>query len=293
MRDPDVRDGLRARKPAQGENEEPFAGKGDTADLLTPWQKVAMARHGARPYTLDYIRRLCTDFVELHGDRRFGDDSAIVSGPAFLHGRAVMIVGQQKGLDTRENVRRNFAMAHPEGYRKAQRMFLQAESLALPVLTLIDTPGAAVGVADEERGQAEAIAGCIRVPARLRVLVISVIIGEGNSGGAMALGVADRLLMMEHAYFSVAAPEAAAAILYCSAVHAPKAAEALGITADDLFARGLIDGIIREPPGGSQCDHGAAAAALGERVVAELDRLLPVPVDLLLARRYAKYRGLC
>jgi acetyl-CoA carboxylase carboxyl transferase subunit alpha len=291
MRDPDACDVL--RMPTQGESAEPPAGRQDTAGMLTPWQEVTMARHGARPYTLDYIRYICTDFIELHGDRRFGDDGAIVGGPAFLYGRAVLIVGQQKGRDTRENVRRNFAMAHPEGYRKAQRLFLQAESLALPVVTLIDTPGAAVGIADEERGQAEAIAGCIRVLARLRVPVVSVIIGEGNSGGALALGVADRLLMLEHAYFSVAAPEAAATILYRSAVHAPEAAEALGITADDLFARGLIDGIIREPAGGSQCDHAAAAAALGERVVTELDRLLTIPVDVLLARRYAKYRWLC
>jgi acetyl-CoA carboxylase carboxyl transferase subunit alpha len=266
------------------------ADKEASSAVPTPWQKVSLARHGGRPHTLDYIQHICTDFVELHGDRRFGDDGAIVGGPALLEGRAVMIVGQQKGRNTRENLRRNFAMAHPEGYRKAQRLFLQAESLALPVVTLIDTPGAAVGVSAEERGQAEAIAGCILVLSRLRVPIVSVIIGEGNSGGALALGVADRLLMLEHAFYSVAAPEAAAAILWRSAAYAAEAAAALGITAEDLLARGLVDGIIGEPPGGAHRDPMAAAVALGARVAAELDRLLTVPVDVLLAHRYAKYR---
>ncbi len=283
--------GLRVEEADQRERDTYLAETRDSADLLTPWQKVALARHCKRPHTLDYIQQICTDFVELHGDRRFGDDGAIVGGPALLDGRAVLIVGQQKGRNTRENVRRNFAMAHPEGYRKAQRLFLQAESLALPVVTLIDTPGAAVGLAAEERGQAEAIAGCILALSRLRVPIVSVIIGEGNSGGALALGVADRLLMLEHAYYSVAAPEAAAAILWRSAAYAPEAAAALGITAEDLLARGLIDGIINEPSGGAHRDPAAAAVALGKRVAGELDTLLTVPVDVLLARRYAKYRG--
>jgi acetyl-CoA carboxylase carboxyl transferase subunit alpha len=257
---------------------------------LTPWQKVQVARHPERPYTLDYIRWACTDFVELHGDRRFGDDAAIVGGPALLDGRAVMVVGHQKGRGTRDNVQRNFGMAHPEGFRKAQRLFLLAESLALPVLTLVDTPGASVSVADEERGQAESIAGSIAVLAGLRVPVVSVVIGEGGSGGALAIAVADCVLMLEHAVYSVASPEAAAAILWRSAIHAPEAAAAMGITAQELLQGGIIDGIIPEPPGGAHRDHGAAALALRERVVAELDALLGLPPDALLARRYEKYR---
>lgn len=267
----------------------------ETAELytgLTPWQKVQVARHPERPFTLDYLRRAFTDFVELHGDRRFGDDAAIVGGPAFLDGRAVMVVGHQKGRGTRENVQRNFGMAHPDGLRKAQRLFLLAESLALPVITLVDTPGASVSVADEERGQAEAIASSISVMAGLRVPIVSVVIGEGNSGGALALGVADRILMLEHSYYSVAAPEAAAAILWRSATHASEAAAAMGITAQGLLAAGIIDGIIPEPPGGAHRDHAAAAAALRERATAELDALLPLPPDELLARRDDKYRHL-
>jgi len=259
---------------------------------LTPWQKVQVARHPERPYTLDYLRWAFTDFIELHGDRRFGDDGAIVGGPALLDGRAVMVVGHQKGRGTRENVQRNFGMAHPEGYRKAQRLFRQAESLLLPVVTLIDTPGAAVSVADEERGEAESIASSIATLVALRVPVVSVVIGEGNSGGALAIGVADTILMMEHSYYSVAAPEAAAAIMWRSAAHAPEAAAAMGITAHELLRGGVVDGIIPEPPGGAHRDHGKAAAALRERVVAALDPLLALPPDELLTRRYEKYRSL-
>ena len=259
---------------------------------LTPWQKVQVARHPERPYALDYLRWACTDFVELHGDRRFGDDAAIVGGPAFLDGRAVMVVGHQKGRGTRDNVQRNFGMAPPEGFRKAQRLFLLAESLVLPVITLVDTPGASVSVADEERGQAESIAGSIAVLAGLRVPVVSVVIGEGGSGGALAIAVADCVLMLEHAVYSVASPEAAAAILWRSAIHAPEAAAAMGITAQELLQGGVIDGIIPEPPGGAHRDHGAAALALRERVVAELDALLRLPPEELLARRYEKYRHL-
>ena len=259
---------------------------------LTPWQKVQVARHPERPYTLDYVRWVFADFVELHGDRRFGDDAAIVGGPASLGGRAVMVVGHQKGRGTRENVQRNFGMAHPEGMRKAQRLFGLAESLALPVVTLVDTPGAAVSVADEERGQAESIARSIAVLMGLRVPVVAVVIGEGNSGGALALSVADRILMMEHAYYSVAAPEAAASIMWRSATHAPEAAAAMGITAQGLLQGGVVDGIIPEPPGGAHRDHGAAAAALRERVLAEFAPLLSLPLDELLARRHEKYRSL-
>ncbi|HZS86883.1 MAG TPA: acetyl-CoA carboxylase carboxyltransferase subunit alpha [Chloroflexota bacterium] len=267
----------------------------ETAELyagLTPWQKVQVARHPERPFALDYLRWAFTDFVELHGDRRFADDAAIVGGPAALDGRAVMVVGHQKGRGTKENVQRNFGMAHPDGLRKAQRLFKMAESLLLPVITLVDTPGAAVSVADEERGQAEAIATCISVLAGLRVPIVSVIIGEGNSGGALALGVADTILMLEHAYYSVASPEAAASILWRSAAHAAEAAAAMGITAQELLTGGVIDGIIPEPPGGAHRDHAVAAALLRERVCAELDALLRLPVDELLARRYEKYRHL-
>ena len=257
---------------------------------LTPWQKVQVARHPERPYTLDYLRWAFADFVELHGDRRFGDDAAIVGGPALLDGRAVMVVGHQKGRGTRENVQRNFGCAHPDGMRKAQRLFRLAESLQMPVVTLIDTPGAAVSIEDEERGQAEAIASSIALMTGLRVPIVAVVIGEGNSGGALAIGVADRILMLEHSYYSVAAPEAAAAILWRSAAHAPEAAAAMGITAQSLLSGGIIDGIIPEPAGGAHRDHGAAAASLRERVVAELDALLALPPDELLARRYEKYR---
>ena len=259
---------------------------------LTPWQKVQVARHPERPYTMDYIRWAMSDFVELHGDRRYGDDGAIVGGPACLDGHAVMVVGHQKGRGTRENVLRNFGMAHPEGFRKAQRLFGQAESLALPVISFVDTPGASVSVADEERGQAESIASCIAIMARIRVPTLAVVIGEGGSGGALALAVADCVLMLEHAVYSVAPPEAAAAILWRSATHASEAAAALGITAQLLLAGGVIDGIIPEPPGGAHRNHGAAVASVRDRLVAELSTLLTLPVDELLARRYEKYRRL-
>ena len=259
---------------------------------LSPWQKVQVARHPERPYTLDYLRWAFTDFVELHGDRRFGDDGAIVGGPAVLDGRAVMVVGHQKGRGTRENVQRNFGMARPEGFRKAQRLFKQAEALALPVVTLVDTPGASVSVGDEERGQAEAIASAIETMVSLRVPIVAVVIGEGNSGGALAISVADRILMLEHSYYSVAAPEAAAAIMWRSATHAPEAAAAMGITAQGLMQGGIVDGIIPEPPGGAHRDHAAAAAAFRERVSADLAALLILPPNELLARRYEKYRTL-
>jgi acetyl-CoA carboxylase carboxyl transferase subunit alpha len=257
---------------------------------LTPWQKVQVARHPERPYTLDYIRWAFTDFIELHGDRRFGDDAAMVGGPAYLDGRAVMVVGHQNGRGTRENVQRNFGMPHPEGFRKAQRLFRMAETLGLPVITFVDTQGAAVSVADEERGQSEAIASCIAVMAGLRVPTIAVVIGQGGSGGALAIAVADTVLMLEHSFYSVAAPEAAAAIMWRSATHAPEAAASLGITAQGLLAGGIIDGIIPEPPGGAHRDHAAATAAVRQRLVSELDTLLALPPDELLARRYEKYR---
>lgn len=257
---------------------------------LTPWQKVQVARHPERPYTLDYLRWAFTDFVELHGDRRFGEDAAIVGGPAFLDGRAVMVVGHQNGRGTRENVQRNFGMPHPEGFRKAQRLFRMAEDLALPVVTFVDTQGASVSVADEERGQSEAIASCIATMTTLRVPTVAVVIGQGGSGGALAIAAADTVLMLEHAFYSVAAPEAAAAIMWRSATHAPEAAASLGITAQGLLAGGIVDGVIPEPPGGAHRDHAAVTAAVRERIVKELDTLLALPPDELLARRYEKYR---
>lgn len=259
---------------------------------LNPWQKQQVARHANRPHTLDYLRLVFTDFVELHGDRRFGDDPALVGGPAFLDGRAVMVVGHQKGRDTRENVVRNFGMAGPEGFRKAQRLFKLAEKLGLPVITMIDIPGANVGVAAEERGQVEAIASSIAVLCSLRVPIVTVIIGEGNSGGALALAVADRTLMLEHSTYSVASPEAAAAILWHSAQRAPEAAAAMRITAQDMLGFGIADGIIAEPPGGAHRDHTAIALAVRERLGQELAPLLSLPVSELLEARYRRYRNL-
>jgi acetyl-CoA carboxylase carboxyl transferase subunit alpha len=257
---------------------------------LTPWQKVQVARHSGRPHPLDYLRLAFTDFVELHGDRRFGDDKAIVGGPAFLDGRPVMVVGHQKGHDTRENASRNFGMSGPEGFRKAQRLFKLADKLQMPVITMIDTPGANVGVADEERGQVEAIASSIAELCTLRVPIVAVITGEGNSGGALAIGVADRTLMLEHSIFSVASPEAAAAILWHSATRAPEAAEAMRITAQDMLAFGLVDRILEEPVGGAHRDPTLMASRLREALQQELNFLTARGVSELVEDRYLRYR---
>jgi acetyl-CoA carboxylase carboxyl transferase subunit alpha len=259
---------------------------------LTPWQKVQVARHRERPYTLDYLRWAFSDFVELHGDRSFGDDRAIVGGPALLDGRSVMVVGQQKGRDTRESVDRSFGMPHPEGYRKAERLMRMAERLGMPVVTLVDTPGAHAGLDSEERGQAEAIASSISTLLTLGVPSICVVIGEGGSGGALALAATDRLLMLEHATFTVASPEAAAAILWRDAGRAPAAAEHMKITAQELKRLGLIDGIIPEPVGGAHRDHAGAAAALSAAVRTCLGEFDGVPADQLRERRYQRYRSL-
>jgi acetyl-CoA carboxylase carboxyl transferase subunit alpha len=259
---------------------------------LTPWQKVQVARHRDRPYTLDYLQWAFTDFVELRGDRSFGEDRAVVGGPAVLNGRAVMVVGHQKGRDTRENVERNFGMPHPEGYRKAERLMRQAERLGLPVVTFVDSPGASAGLEDEERGQAEAIASCIATMLALRVPTISVVIGEGGSGGALAIAVADRILMLEHAVFMVASPEAAAAILWRDSAKAPDAAQRMRITAQDLHDMGLVDRIVPEPVGGAHRDRGAVAQSVGDAVSAalnDLDRLSP---EGLTDGRYLKYRDI-
>jgi acetyl-CoA carboxylase carboxyl transferase subunit alpha len=259
---------------------------------LTPWQRVQVARHRERPYTLDYVQWAFTDFVELHGDRGFADDRAIVGGPATLQGKSVMIIGQQKGRDTRDNLLRNFGMPHPEGYRKGERLMRQADRLGLPVVTFVDTPGAHAGLEDEERGQSEAIASSISTMLDLRVPTICVVIGEGGSGGALAIAVADRILMLEHATFTVASPEAAAAILWRDANRAPDAAASMRITAPELHDLGLIDRILPEPLGGAHRNPAGAAQTVGQALSQELAHLEGMRDEDRLAERYRKYRDL-
>jgi acetyl-CoA carboxylase carboxyl transferase subunit alpha len=260
--------------------------------LLTPWDKVQLARHPHRPHTLDYVRGFCEDFVELHGDRRFGDDAAIIGGMARFDGRTVMIVGHQKGRDARENVKRNFGMPRPEGYRKALRLFQHAEKFGFPVLCFIDTPGADPNTQSEERGQGNAIAESILLMAGLRIPIIATVIGEGGSGGALAIGVADRLLMLEHSVYSVATPEGSAAILWRDSAKAPEAARAMKITAQDLLGLQIIDTIILEPEGGAHTDTSAMIAAVGDTLRAQLDAVSRLDIATLLNQRYAKYRAL-
>ncbi|MGH7962807.1 MAG: acetyl-CoA carboxylase carboxyltransferase subunit alpha [Candidatus Binatia bacterium] len=259
---------------------------------LSPWQRVQLSRHPDRPYTLDYIEGLCSEFIELHGDRGFADDPAIVGGLARFRGRPVMVVGHQRGRTTAEKVRRNFGMPRPEGYRKALRLFQCAERFHRPVLAFIDTQGAYPGMDAEERGQAEAIARNIRDMAGLRTPIIVTVIGEGGSGGALALGVGDRVLMQENACYSVITPEGCAAILYGERTpeRAAWAAEALKITAPDLLALGVIDGVVPEPLGGAHRHPEAAIALVGEALTQYLQELDTFPLDELLARRYAKFR---
>jgi acetyl-CoA carboxylase carboxyl transferase subunit alpha len=259
---------------------------------LTPWEKVQVARHRERPYTLDYLQLVFSEFVELHGDRGYADDRAIVGGPAILDGYSVMVIGHQKGRDTRENVDRNFGMPHPEGYRKAERLMTQAERMKLPVVTFVDTPGANAGLMDEERGQAEAIASSISTMLALRVPTVSVVIGEGGSGGALAIAVADRLLMLEHSTFTVASPEAAAAILWRDSAKAPDAAASMRITAQDLYGMGLIDEIVPEPVGGAHRNVAAVAADVGRAIKSSLEALDRLSVDELMDQRYGKYRDI-
>jgi acetyl-CoA carboxylase carboxyl transferase subunit alpha len=259
---------------------------------LTPMEQVQVARHPQRPYTLDYIERIFTDWVELHGDRGYRDDEAIVGGWARLGGRSVMIIGQQKGRDMKENLRRNFGMPHPEGYRKALRLMHQAEKFGRPVISFIDTPGAYPGLGSEERGIGEAIALNLREMSRLKVPIVSAVIGEGMSGGALGIGVTDRILMLEHSIYSVISPEGCAAILWRSAEHKEKAANALKLTADDLHEIGVCDEIVPEPRGGAHEDWDAAADSLRdalERTVSELEKLT---VKKLQAQRWAKYEAI-
>jgi len=257
---------------------------------LTPWQRTQLARHPQRSSTLDYVGALCREFVELHGDRLFGEDRAIVGGFARFNGRSVMVIGHQKGKTLKERVQRNFGMPNPEGYRKALRLMRLAEKFRRPILTFIDTPGAYPGIGAEERGQAEAIAQNLRVMSRLAVPIVSVVIGEGGSGGALALAVADRVLMLEHAVYSVISPEGCAAILWDDPAKAPDAAAALKLTAQDLLKLGIIDEVIPEPPGGAHRNPTAMAERLAKALSTHLGQLAELSGEELLARRDVKYR---
>ena len=255
---------------------------------LTPWQTSKLARHPMRPYTLDYIDRIFTDFQELHGDRSFADDPAIVGGMARIDGMPVMIIGHQKGRDTKENIRRNFGMPRPEGYRKAMRLMKMAERFRIPVLTFIDTPGAYPGVDAEERGQSEAIARNLFVMADLKTPIICTVIGEGGSGGALAIGVGDRLMMLEYSTYSVISPEGCASILWKSAEKAEDAAEAMGITAKRLKELELIDDIVREPLGSAYRDIDTTARSIKQALVSALEGIEKVGLDQLLDQRYER-----
>jgi len=258
---------------------------------LTPWQITQLARHPQRPYTLDYIPLVFSEFQELHGDRMYADDQAIVGGVARLAGTPVVIIGQQKGRDTKERVRRNYGMPKPEGYRKARRLMLLAERFGLPLVTLIDTPGAYPGVGSEERNQSEAIARNLFDMARLPVPVVSCVIGEGGSGGALAIGVCDRLLMLQYSVYSVISPEGCASILWKSADRRELAAEAMGITAERLSRLDLVDEVIPEPLGGAHRDPAVMAEALRDALVRRLAELTALPADALLAGRQRRLRG--
>jgi acetyl-CoA carboxylase carboxyl transferase subunit alpha len=259
---------------------------------LNPWQKTLVARHPNRPYTLDYVAALMTDWVELHGDRKFADDAAIVSGFALFRGRPVAVVGHQKGRDTKEKIRRNFGMPRPEGFRKALRVMELAEKFGRPILSFVDTAGAYPGIDAEERGQAEAIAANLRAMASFRVPIVVTVTGEGGSGGALALGIGDRVLMMEHAVYSVISPEGCAAILWKDAGRKKEAAEALRITAGDLRELEVVDEIVPEPPGGAHADGAGAAAAVGEAVERNLRDVLDLTPEERRERRYRKFRAM-
>jgi acetyl-CoA carboxylase carboxyl transferase subunit alpha len=261
-------------------------------EQLTRWQRVQLARHPDRPYTLDYVALICEDFIELHGDRAYGDDMAIVAGLARIEGREMVLIGQQKGHDTKENLARNFGMPNPEGYRKALRLMKLAEKFSLPVVTLIDTQGAYPGIEAEERGQAEAIARNLLEMARLRTPIVNIVIGEGASGGALGIGMGDRLAMMENAWFSVISPESCSSILWKSWDFKEQAAEALKLTARDLLEMGIADTIIPEPVGGAHRDPATAAAALKGALLDSLNELGTLSIDQLLARRHQRYAAI-
>lgn len=263
----------------------------DTYKNLSAWQVSQVARHPQRPYTLDYIAALFTDFEELHGDRHYADDPAIVGGIARFEGTPVMVIGHQKGRDVKERQYRNFGMPRPEGYRKALRLFHLAEKFGLPIITLIDTPGAYPGIGAEERGQSEAIARNLYVMAELKTPIIGVIIGEGGSGGALALGVVDQLLMLQYSTYSVISPEGCASILWKSATKAPEAAETLGITADRLKGLGLVDVIVNEPLGGAHRDIETTMQSLRQALKTELAAVQKKTTEKLLAARYERLMG--
>ena len=257
---------------------------------LTPWQRIQLARHPLRPRTLDYVERIADDFIELHGDRRFGDDKAVVGGFATVDGRRIMLVGHQKGHDANENVQRNFGMAHPEGYRKGIRLMRMAEKFGLPVVCFLDTPAAYPGTGAEERGQGEAIAFNLRQMAKLRAPIVVVVVGEGGSGGALAFGLGDRVYMLEYSIYSVCPPEACASILWRDAGKAEQAAVALKMTAADLLEQGIIDGIIPEPLGGAHRDPDETARRLKTKLCETLAELEPIEVTQLVDGRYEKFR---
>ncbi|MGH7232306.1 MAG: acetyl-CoA carboxylase carboxyltransferase subunit alpha [Nitrospiraceae bacterium] len=281
---PSVQDEIRKLKARLAQTELDLYGK------LTPWQRTQLARHGQRPSVLDYVAAFCRDFVELHGDRSFGDDRAIVGGFARFNGESVMVIGHMKGKTLKERMDRNFGMPNPEGYRKAMRLMRMAERFHRPIMTFIDTPGAYPGIGAEERGQAEAIARNLLVMSRLAVPIVSVVIGEGGSGGALALGVADRLLMLEHAVYSVISPEGCAAILWDDPTKVPDAAATLKLTARDLHDLGVIDEVLPEPVGGAHRDPQITAERLAKALSNHLSQLEELSTEELLARRDEKYR---
>ncbi len=281
---PSAREEIRKLKARLGQTET------ELYERLTPWQRTQLARHQQRPTVLDYVRALCSEFIELHGDRTFGDDPAIVGGLARFGGHTVMVLGSQKGKTLKERMHRNFGMPNPEGYRKALRLMKLAEKFTRPIVTFIDTPGAYPGIGAEERGQAEAIARNLLVMSRLRVPILSVVIGEGGSGGALALGVSDRTLMLEHAIYSVISPEGCAAILWDDPTKAPDAAAALKLTAKDLLQQGVIDEIVPEPMGGAHRDPHAMGTRLAKALSTHLSQIEELAIEDLLARREHKYR---
>ena len=262
----------------------------EIAQAHPAWERVLLARHPKRPHSVDYLQRLFADFQEIHGDRNFGDDPAIIAGMARFDGRPVAVIAQEKGRDTKQRLHRNFGMPKPEGYRKALRVMQLAAKFRRPVITLLDTQGAYPGIDAEERGQGEAIARNLREMARLDTPVIAVVIGEGGSGGALAMGVANVVLMMENSIYSVISPESCSTIIYRDRARAEQAAAALKLTAPDLLGLGLIDGIVPEPPGGAQEDHDAAAANLGRQLLLSLEQLAGMNPAELVEHRYAKFR---
>ena len=266
--------------------------KKEVYENLSPWQRVQLARHPKRPYTLDYIEMLMTDFIEIHGDRHFADDKSIVGGLATLDGEKIMVIGHQKGRDTKENLIRNFGSPHPEGYRKAMRLMNMAEKFSIPVVTFIDTPGAYPGIGAEERGQAEAIAYNLREMATLQTPMIIFVIGEGGSGGALGIGVGDRIYVLENAYYSVISPEGCAAILWKERTRSPDAAKALKLTAKDLFEMGIIDGIIKEPLGGAHRNPQETALNIKSVIKKDLESLKKIPKSKLIEMRYTKIRSI-